>query len=109
MIIIGSDHAPHTREEELQGAGGIPDLLEMVPVIITLAIKKEISEKKVAKLLSFNAANFFQIPVPRDLTKYQLSKKKNDSVYHSNIVNPWEGTKLYFPFVKESQFLKSKF
>lgn len=104
LIIIGSDHAPHTREEKLRGAGGIPNLLEMVPVIITLAIKKEIPEKMVAKLLSFNAANFFKIPVSRDLTKYHLSKKRNNSVYHSNIVNPWEGTELYFPVVKRAIF-----
>lgn len=97
LIMIGSDHAPHTIEEKLKGAGGIPNLLEMVPCITTIAINENISAPRVAELLSFNASNFFGIKIPKEIKKYPLQKRIDNYQYHGDIINPWNGSEFYFP------------
>jgi len=96
-IIISSDHAPHTKKEKLAGAGGFPTVFEMVPVIITLAKKYKIPEKRVAELLSFNAAKIFNIKVPTKLVKYRIEERRDDFKYSGKVVNPWQDSWLYFP------------
>lgn len=98
-VIIGSDSACHTTEEKLKlGLGGIPSNQEMVPVMITLAKQHGISEKRIADLISFNAARLFGIKIPHELVKYHVKKKTDDIVYNNGTVtNPWSGSKLWFP------------
>ena len=99
VIIISSDDAGHTAEEKIsKGYGGLPGNQEMVAAIVTLAIKNGISEKRLARLLSFNAADFLNIPIERTLVKYSLVEKIDDLRYNNGkIINPWNGLKLLFP------------
>lgn len=98
LIIIGSDDAQHTQEEKLRnGPGGLPGNQEMVPAIVTLAVQLGLSEKRVAQLLSFNASDFFKIPVPRELVSYKWEKRVNNLLYNNGkVVNPWNGSELFF-------------
>ncbi len=101
-ILIASDSACHTKEEKLKNKfGGIPSNQEMVPVIITLAKKLNLSDERVAQLLSFNASDFLGIPVSRELVTVHVRQKIDDLKYnHGAVVNPWKGTKLFFPCKK---------
>lgn len=103
-IIISSDHAPHTETEKLAGAGGIPSLLETIPVLLTLAIENNISEKQIAKLIYLNpgriiGTHFRQV----NLTKcvYLRHGKDHCRYNRGKVVNPWQGSKLYFPIWKK--------
>jgi dihydroorotase-like cyclic amidohydrolase len=101
LIIIGSDTAGHTELEKIQNKfGGLPSNQEMVPVICTLAKKHHISEKRVAKLLSWNAGKILGIKTSQKLRPYRLVEKIDDLTYnHGNIINPWNGSKLLFPIL----------
>ena len=98
-IIIASDSACHTKREKFEKKfGGIPSNQEMVPVIITLSKKLNLSDERVAQLLSFNASNFFGIPISKELVTVHVRQKIDNLKYnHGAIVNPWQGTKLFFP------------
>jgi len=98
-IIIASDSACHTEEEKLKNRfGGIPSNQEMVPVIITLARKLNLSNERIAQLLSFNASNFLKIPAPKKLAVVRVQQKIDNLEYNrGKVVNPWQGTKLFFP------------
>ncbi len=101
LIIIGSDNAPHTREEKLEkGLGGIPSNQEMVPVILTLAQELGLSNNQIARLLCWNASKFLNIPIPcvECPRKYRLEERVDDLKYnHGKVENPWRGSKLLFP------------
>lgn len=99
LVIIGSDNAPHTREEKLEKKmGGLPSNQELVPVILTLARKLRISNQQVVRLLYLNAAQFFGISVASELLPYKLEKRVVEATYNNGkIVNPWAGSELYFP------------
>jgi dihydroorotase len=100
LIWIASDSACHTQEEKINKRfGGIPSNQEMVPVVLTLAIQLGLSEKRVAELLSWNAASFLDIPVSRATRQYRLEEKIDELTYNNGIVvNPWNGSKLIFPY-----------
>lgn len=100
LIFIGSDNAPHTEKEKFNAnpPGGLPGNQEMVAVIVTLALKLGISEKRLADLLCHNVANFLGIPVSKNKKEYRLVKKIDDITYNNGIVvNPWNGSEFYFP------------
>ena len=99
FIIIGSDNAPHTKEEKLEKKfGGLPSNQEMVAVVLTLAQQMGILNQRIINLLCLNAAKFFQIPICGKLKPYKLEKRVVDAEYNSDIVvNPWRGSELYFP------------
>ena len=99
LIAIGSDHACHSREEKMINRfGGLPSTQEMVATILTLAEELSLSEEQIAKLLTYNAADFLFIPVSGEKRLYQLEEKIDDKVYcHGRVVNPWAGSKLLFP------------
>jgi dihydroorotase len=99
FIIIGSDNAPHTKEEKIEKKfGGLPSNQEMVAVVLTLARQMGISNQQVICLLCLNAAKFFRIPVCGEMRPYRLEKRIVDATYNNGIVvNPWAGSKLYFP------------
>ena len=99
LIFIGSDTACHTKYEKLaKQLGGIPSNQEMVAVIVTLASQLGLSDEQVARLLSWNAGEFLNIPVSRNLVEYKLEKRIDALQYNNGIVvNPWNGSKLLFP------------
>lgn len=101
LIVVSSDHAPHTREEKLKGANGIPSIMEVIPVMITLAIRHNISDWRLAELLSWNVGNFLNIPTSSDLIEYEVEERVHDLQYGPNIVNPWNGSIMWF-VVKEA-------
>lgn len=108
LIIIGSDNAPHMCEEKIASVinqkmiGGLPSNQEMIAVICTLAHKHKIPEKRVAELLSWNAADYFRIEVSRKLVKTKLEEQIDTITYNNGAVeNPWNGSKLLFPVKKE--------
>ncbi|RJQ31246.1 hypothetical protein C4572_02865 [Candidatus Parcubacteria bacterium] len=99
LIFIGSDNAPHSKTEKFQEKlGGLPTNQEMVAVVVTLALRLGISEAHLANLLCHNTANFLGIPVSIKTRKYKLVKKADDIEYNNGtVVNPWNGSELYFP------------
>jgi len=99
FVIIGSDNAPHTKEEKIENRfGGLPSNQEMVAVVLTLARQIGISNQQVIRLLCLNAAKFFQIPICGEMKPYRLEKRAVDATYNDGIiVNPWIGSELYFP------------
>lgn len=97
FIICASDTAGHTKAEKLAGFGGIPSSQELPAVIITLAKKHGISDRRVSDLLAFNQANFLGIPVNRELVRWRLKKRIDEIKYNNGrIINPWNGTELLF-------------
>jgi dihydroorotase len=102
LIFVSADHAPHLEKEKLAGAGGIPSLYETVPVILTLAIRHGLSEDQVAKLISFNAANFFNLTISRTLRRVEIEEREDRFAYNKGrVINPWHGSKLFFPIWKK--------
>ncbi len=104
LIIITSDSAPHLEGEKMENKklGGIPTHQEMVPVIITLAKQLGISDQQVANLLSFNASKFFEIPVSEELVEYEIEERVDNLQYNNGkVLNPWNGSKLWFPTKKK--------
>ncbi|MFC1756494.1 hypothetical protein ACFLY1_00910 [Patescibacteria group bacterium] len=100
LVFIASDSAPHLEEEKMANKklGGIPTHLEMVPVMITLAKENGISEQQTANLISFNPAKFFGIPISKELVEYEIEEKVDNLQYNNGkILNPWNGSKLWFP------------
>jgi len=99
FIIIGSDNAPHTRDEKLEKRyGGLPTNQHMVSVILTLAMQNGVSQKRIADLLCYNAAKFFNIPVTDEKIRYILTETEDNKTYNNGFVeNPWRGSHLLIP------------
>ncbi len=102
IIFVGSDSACHTRKGKIEkGLGGIPSNQEMVPVILTLAHQNKISAQQVARLLSFNVADFFRLPkVSRKLKDVELCWQTRGvlpAYNNGKVVNPWVGSRLLMP------------
>lgn len=77
---IGSDHAPHTREEKLRPYGeapsGVPGVEMILPLLMTAYYKGKISLEKIVALTSTNAAKMFQIPPTNDWVLVDEAKIK---------------------------------
>ncbi len=102
LIIVSTDDAWHTKKEKLSvnPPGGFPSVRQMVPAMVTLAVQHKISEARVAQLLSFNASEFFEIPVPKKLVEYEWELQPDETDYNNGMVeNPWKGSRLYFPIL----------
>ena len=85
----------------------MPGNLEMVACLVTLARKEntyDISDEQVQNLISYNAANFFNIPISQGLEEYAIKEKMVDYDYNDGkVVNPWKGSRLLFPIKKEDE------
>ncbi len=58
---VESDHAPHTIENKLKGASGIPGFEGMLRLIVFLR-KEKMSEERLNELFSTNAVKTFRLP-----------------------------------------------
>lgn len=94
-IILGSDGAPHTKEEKLKGAAGIPSDGEFISVPVTL----KIGHRRLAELLSWNAADVFNIRVPKTTLKpVEFEERADDLEYNKGtVINPYRGSRLLLP------------
>ncbi|MFH1822469.1 MAG: dihydroorotase family protein [Patescibacteria group bacterium] len=102
LIIISTDDAWHAKEEKLSlnPPGGIPSIREMVPLIVTFAVQHKISEQRVAELISFNPSKVFGIEIFREMIGYEWEEREDDILYNGGkVVNPWNGSRLYFPVI----------
>lgn len=108
LVFVGSDNAPHTKEEKLvKKLGGLPTNQEMVAVTVTVATKIGLSEKQIGNLLCQSAANFLGIPVSEEKKEYYLEEKTDEIEYnHGKIVNPWNGSRFIFPVPINKQKMK---
>ncbi len=99
LIWVASDTACHTKNKKIEKKlGGIPSNQETVAVIVTLASQLGLSDEQVARLISWNASDFFNIPVSRNLAEYKIEKRIDDLQYNNGrVVNPWNGSELLFP------------
>lgn len=100
LVFIGSDSASHQREAKLEGAAGIPSNQEMIAVIASLSQLPGVqaSQTRIAELLSWNAAEFLGIQVPRETISTQFEMRNDHCVYNNGIVvNPWQEERLLFP------------
>ncbi|MDD4901670.1 MAG: dihydroorotase family protein [Patescibacteria group bacterium] len=107
LIIVSSDHAPHTKLEKLAKdfPSGIVSLHERVPVAVTFAKRLNISEAQVARLISFNEADFLGLTIDRELVPVEIVEREDDFVYNNGAVeNPWLGSKMFFPDWKDLPF-----
>ncbi len=104
LIVISSDHAPHTKIEKLgkECPSGIVSLHERVPVVLAHALRGDISAAQVARLISFNEADFLGLSIDRNLVPVEIIEREDDFVYNNGAVeNPWLGGKLPFPIWKD--------
>jgi dihydroorotase-like cyclic amidohydrolase len=108
LIFIGSDHAPHTRQEKIESAkigkpiGGLPSNRHLLPTMIGKAKLHSWSYEHLARLISWNASDFYGIKVPKELARYTIELKKDDGAYNHGIIeNPWSHLKMWYPLGKE--------
>ncbi len=103
---IGTDHAPHTKEDKEKGSPGMVGLETAFPICYTRLVKsKEISLNKLSELMSKNSANILGMNkgiispgIDGDLVLVDLNKKiKIDSKeFYSKAQNtPFEGMEFY--------------
>ena len=103
---IGTDHAPHTKEDKEKGSPGMVGLETSFSICYTSLVKsREISLNKLSEIMSKNSANILgmnkgiiSLGKDGDLVLVDLNKKiKVDSKkFHSKAQNtPFEGMELY--------------
>lgn len=108
LVFIGSDNAPHTRDEKLESVkkgkwiGGLPSNRHLLPTVITLAKLYVWSHEHLARLISWNAADHYGIEVPRELRRQEIEFRRDTGNYNNGIVeNPWSHLKMWYPAGKE--------
>ena len=105
--IIASDHAPHTREEKMEGAYGIAGIETMLPLLLNAFNKGMLSLEDIALRLSENPSNLlnsllnfkkgFFVGADADFTVIDLKKEWviNASQFYSKADHsPFDGWKL---------------
>ncbi|MEK7084263.1 MAG: dihydroorotase [Patescibacteria group bacterium] len=77
---IGTDHAPHTREEKAQPYGkapsGVPGIETMLPLLLTAYHEGKITLKKIVELTHENPQKIFGLEPNDDVVLVNLNKKK---------------------------------
>ncbi len=104
---IGTDHAPHTKEEKLEinYPFGVPGLETMLPLLLNALNENKIELKKIIELCCENPAKIFKIKskgfikegYDADLTVVDLDLEKevvNDNLFTKCKWSPFEGRKL---------------
>lgn len=77
---IGSDHAPHTREEKAksypQSPSGVPGIETTLPLLLTAARNGKITMEKIVELTRTNVERIFSLPTNDDWVVVDLSLTK---------------------------------
>ena len=77
---IGSDHAPHTREEKSQPYGkapsGIPGMETMLPLLLNAHAEGKISLDQIITLTSKNSRKIFSLPETSDVVLVDLTETR---------------------------------
>ena len=107
--IIGSDHAPHLKEEKKKiypnSPSGMPGVQTLLPILLNEVANKFISIHEVVKLTSYNPMKIFKIKnkglikigYDADLTIINLNKRKkvlNKDMQTKCGWSPFHGTSL---------------
>ncbi|MCO4793207.1 MAG: dihydroorotase [Bacteriovoracaceae bacterium] len=107
--VIGSDHAPHTKEEKDQGypksPSGMPGVQTMLPIMLDHVNKGRLSLEKCVQLLSENPAKLYgletkgkiQVGLDADLVMVDLTRKwtVEDSAMMSKVGwTPFKGKEI---------------
>lgn len=80
-----SDHAPHTLDDKLKGASGIPGFEGMLRLILFLK-KEGMKEERLEELFQINAVKTFKLPflaspIPKTINEEMLLKARNEYPY----------------------------
>lgn len=77
---IGTDHAPHTKEEKGkpygQAPSGMPGLETMLPLLLNAYNEKKISLDKIVSLTRLNIQDIFNLPPNNDVVIVDLEKSQ---------------------------------
>lgn len=103
---IGTDHAPHTKEDKEKGSPGMVGLETAFPICYTTLVKSgEITLNKLSEIMSKNSANILEMNKgiispgrDGDLVLLDLNKKitVDSNEFHSKAKNtPFEGMDFY--------------
>jgi dihydroorotase len=105
--IIASDHAPHTREEKIEGAYGIAGIETMLPLLLNAFNKGMLSLEDIALRLSENPCNLlnsllnfkkgFFVGADADFTVIDLKREwviKASQFYSKANHSPFDGWKI---------------
>ncbi|GAA0085238.1 dihydroorotase [Clostridium sp. CTA-7] len=103
---IGTDHAPHTKEDKEKGSPGMVGLETALPICYTSLVKSgEINLNKLSEIMSKNGAKILGMNkgiispgIDGDLVILDLGKKitVNSKEFHSKAQNtPFEGMEFY--------------
>ena len=103
---IGTDHAPHTKEDKEKGSPGMVGLETAFPICYTSLVKSgEITLNKLSEIMSKNGAKILGMNkgiispgMDGDLVLLDLDKKivVNSKDFHSKAANtPFEGMEFY--------------
>ena len=102
---IGSDHAPHTKEEKQQEVYGVPGVETTLPLLLDAVNKNKIKLQKVIELCCYNPAKIFRIKnkgflqegFDADLTIVDMNLEKevkNENLFTKCKWSPFNGWKL---------------
>ncbi len=102
---IGSDHAPHTREEKSAGAAGLPGVETMLPLLLDAVNRNMLTLNQLVALTSRNPAAIFgirakghiRVGYDADLTLLDMNKTKkvrDDRLFTRCGWSPYSGMAL---------------
>lgn len=97
--MIGSDHAPHTKEEKLgeKVPNGVPGLETSLPLLLTAVSDGRITIEKLIELTSINPRKVFNVPEQEDTyTEVDLEEQYtiNEKLYTKSGWTPFAGMKV---------------
>lgn len=94
--IFESDHAPHTHEEKLEGAFGVPGLETTLPLLLTAYKQGKITIEQIIEKCHTNPAGIFNLPTDENTyveVEMVESEIKNEALYTKCGWSPFDGFK----------------
>lgn len=97
---IGSDHAPHTKEEKLSANPpyGVPGIETMLPLLLSAVSEKRLTLEKLVELTSTNPAKIFGLK-PDSSSWVEIDVNKSYTIENSNLKtkcgwSPFDGMRV---------------